>query len=96
MIRITKPTVRLLNAAVGKLDVDTGQVFTGFIGRLHIDDRLWHGELHYADVGDEPPADEVSIKSILSPDGAVPEDEAAIQTVSSPAEYADDSDREED
>jgi len=68
MVRITKPTLRQLNAAVGKLDVDTGKVFTGFIGRLHMDDHLWHGELHYTEVGDEPPEEEVSIQAILAPD----------------------------
>jgi hypothetical protein len=68
MIRITKDTLRELNAAVGKLDVDTGQVFTGFIGRLEMADGLYHGELHYADAGDEPPDETVSIQAIVSPD----------------------------
>ena len=68
MIRITKPTLRLLNAAVGKLDVDTGKVFAGFVGRLEMADRMYCGELHYTDVGDKPPEEEVSIQTILSPD----------------------------
>ena len=70
MVHITKPTLRLLNAAVGKLDVDKGQVFAGFVGRIHMADRLYHGELHYTDVGDKPPEEEVSIQAILSPDEA--------------------------
>jgi hypothetical protein len=80
MLRITKNTVRQLNAAVGKLDVDTGQVFAGFVGRLEMADRLYHGELCYTEVGDEPPEEEVSIQSILSP-----EDEVSIQPIISPA-----------
>jgi hypothetical protein len=66
MIRITKDTLRQLNAAVGKLDVDTDQVFVGFIGRLEMVDGLYHGELHYEAVGEEPPADTVSIQEILA------------------------------
>ncbi len=67
MVRITKAVLRQLNAAVGKLDSDSGKVFSGFIGRFHMSDRLFHGELHFADVGDEPPKEKVSIQTILSP-----------------------------
>lgn len=71
MIRITKDVLRQLNAAVGKLDTDSGKVFKGFIGRLHMSDRLYHGDVSYTDVGDDPPKDTVSIQSILSPDSSV-------------------------
>lgn len=70
MIQITKDTLRQLNAAVGKLDTDSGEVFSGFIGRFHMSDRLFHGELHFADVGEEPPKEKVSIQIILSPDSS--------------------------
>jgi len=67
MIRITKDVLRQLNAAVGKLDVDSGQVVDGFIGCLEMSDRLYHGEIHFSPPGDDPPEDTVSIQSILSP-----------------------------
>lgn len=68
MLGITKDVLRQLNAAVGKLDTDSGKVFRGFIGRFHMSDWLFHGELHFVDVGKDPPRDTVSIKSILSSD----------------------------
>ncbi len=83
MIRITKDVLRKLNAAIGKLDADCGKVFVGFIGRLHMSDRLYHGDLHYADVGDDPPRDTVSIKTILSTDSS-----AKHAKVSKPAKSA--------
>jgi hypothetical protein len=67
MIRITKDVLRQLNAAAGKLDTDTGQVVAGFVGRLEMVDGLYHGEIHYADAGDDPPTDTVSIQSIITP-----------------------------
>lgn len=67
MIQITKDTLRQLNAAVGKLDSDCGQVFAGFIGALNMADRLYHGELRHEEPGDDPPEATVSIKKILSP-----------------------------
>lgn len=65
--KITKDTLRQLNAAVGKLDTDSKQVFVGFVGALNMADRLYHGELRYAEPGDTPPAESVSVKAILSP-----------------------------
>jgi len=65
MIAITKKTLRQLNAATGKLDVDSEQVFVGFVGRLHMSDRLYYGELRFSPAGDDPPEDIVSIQSIL-------------------------------
>jgi hypothetical protein len=70
MIRVTKNVLKQLNAAVGKLDTDSGRVFLGFIGRLHMSDRLYHGDVRYADVGEDPPSDTVSIQAILSPDSS--------------------------
>ena len=67
MVCISKDVLRKLNAAVGNLDSDSGKVFVGFIGRFDMSDRLFHGELHFADVGDEPPNEKVSIETILSP-----------------------------
>lgn len=67
MICVTKDVLRKLNAAVGKLDSDSGKVFKGFIGRFHMSDRLFHGDMKYADVGEDPPSDTVSIQAILSP-----------------------------
>lgn len=78
MIQITKDVLRQLNpAAVGKLDTDTGKVFRGFVGGYHMTDRLFHGELRFADVGEEPPRDTVSIKSILSQDSSAKPAKAA-------------------
>ena len=78
MIRITKDVLRKLNpASVGKLDTDSGKVFLGFIGRYHMDDRLFHGELRFAEVGEDPPRDTVSIKSILSPESSAKPAKAA-------------------
>ena len=68
MLRITKDTLRRLNAAIGKLDKDSGRVVVGFIGSLDMSDRLYHGDIRYEEVGDEPPVDTVSIRSILSPE----------------------------
>lgn len=73
MIAITKDTLRQLNAAVGKLDTDSGQVFVGFVGRLEMADRLYHGELRFEPAGDDLPSESVSIQSILTP--AMPEAE---------------------
>ncbi|KKM98310.1 hypothetical protein LCGC14_1159240 [marine sediment metagenome] len=70
MVRITKDVLRQLNTAVGKLDSDSGRVFSCFIGRFHMSDLLFHGELHFADVGEDPPKDTVSIQAILSPDSS--------------------------
>ena len=67
MIAITKDVLRTLNAAVGKLDTDSGLVFAGFVGRFHMTDRLFHGELRFTDPGDDPPSDTTSVKSIHSP-----------------------------
>ncbi|NQT40315.1 MAG: hypothetical protein HQ581_22670 [Planctomycetes bacterium] len=65
MIRITKATLRQLNAATGKLDADSGDVFQGFTGRLEMSDGLYHGEVHYTAAGDNPPEDTISVQSIL-------------------------------
>ncbi len=70
MILITKDVLRKLNAAVGKLDSDSGKVFSGFVGRFHMSDRLFHGDLGFADVGEDAPSDTVSIKAILSLDSS--------------------------
>ena len=67
MISISKDTLRKLNAAIGKLDADTGRVFCGFIGRLNMSDGLYHGDMQYSDPGDDPPKQTVSIEAILSP-----------------------------
>ena len=67
MLTIDKETLRLLNAATGKLDTDTGFVFAGFVGALNAQDSLYHGELRYEDVGTDPPEATVSIESILAP-----------------------------
>ena len=67
MISITKNVLRTLNAAAGKLDTDSGKVFAGFVGRFHMTDRLFHGELRFTDPGDNPPSDNTSVKAIISP-----------------------------
>lgn len=67
MIRITKDTLRQLNAAIGKLDTDTKQVFDGFVGALYMSDGLYHGELRYSEPGDDPPKDTASIHAIVTP-----------------------------
>lgn len=67
MIAITKDTLRQLNAARGKLDTDSGQVFREFIGRMEMSDRLYHGELHFDPADPNPPDEKVSIQSILTP-----------------------------
>jgi hypothetical protein len=74
MILVTKDVIRKLNSAVGKLDTDSGKRFLGFVGRLEMSDRLYHGELRYAEVGDDPPRDTVSIQTILSPEPAAKPD----------------------
>lgn len=71
MIQITKDTLRQLNAAAGKRDSDSGNVFVGFVGRRHKEDGLYHGELRYEEPGDCPPKATVSIQTILSPTAAV-------------------------
>jgi len=70
MLRITKDTLRLLNAAAGKLDTDSNAVFFGFVGRLEMSDRLYHGELRFIPTGVELPPDTVSLQAILSPDSS--------------------------
>ena len=67
MLRITKDVLRTLNAAVGKLDTDSGEVFEGFVGRFHMTDRLFHGELRYTPAGSDPPKETCSIKAISAP-----------------------------
>ena len=67
MITITKDVLRKLNAAAGKLDTDSGLVFAGFVGRFHMTDRLFHGELRFTAPGDAPPSDTTSVKTIISP-----------------------------
>ena len=65
MIAITKQQLKVLNAERGKLDIDNGKVFQGFVGRLHTD-GLYHGKLQYGDAGDDQPVLSTSIKAILS------------------------------
>ena len=67
MIAITKDVLRTLNAAAGKLDTDSGEVFEGFVGRLEMSDRLYHGELRYTPAGSDPPKETCSIKAISAP-----------------------------
>jgi hypothetical protein len=62
---ITKSTLRQLNEAAGKLDSDTGMVVVGFVGRLEMADGLYHGQIHYTEVGDEPPKESVSVRAIV-------------------------------
>jgi len=69
VIQITKDTLRHLNAAVGSLDLDTNQIFVGFIGCLEMSDGLYHGSLRYAPAGEDAPKETVSIKSILGNTG---------------------------
>ena len=79
MIAITKDTLRQLNAAMGKRDSDSGKVFREFIGRLYMSDRLYHGELHYEEIGNDPPTETVSIQAILSSDSANVADDAEAE-----------------
>jgi hypothetical protein len=65
MLTITKDTLRQLNAVAGCLDDDTGDIFVGFVGRLDMADRLYHGVITLRPVGDELPTETVSIKAIL-------------------------------
>lgn len=67
MLRITKDVLRKLNEAAGKLDTDSGMVFTGFVGRFHMTDRLFHGDLQFTAPDDNPPSDTTSVKKIISP-----------------------------
>jgi hypothetical protein len=67
MISITKDVLRQLNAAVGKLDTDSGEIFAGFVGRRERNDGLYHGELRYSPPGDDPPKETCSIKAITAP-----------------------------
>lgn len=71
LIQITKDTLRQLNAAAGKLDVDSGQVFVGFVGRRHKEDGFYHGELRFEDPGESSPQETTSIQTILSPPTAM-------------------------
>jgi hypothetical protein len=71
MIAITKDMLKQLNAVVGSLDSDSGMIFAGFVGRLEMADRLYHGELRYEEPGDDLPEATVSIQSILSPTSSV-------------------------
>lgn len=45
-VAVTKSQLQELNEHRGQLDTDSGQVFVGFVGRLHTDDGLYHGELN--------------------------------------------------
>lgn len=65
-VAITKATLRELNAVRGHLDIDSGQVFEQFIGRLDPRDGLYHGELMYSTPGEIPPVEVVSITDILT------------------------------
>ncbi|MBC8869195.1 MAG: hypothetical protein H8E44_07245 [Planctomycetes bacterium] len=67
MLRITKDTLRQLGEAKGKLDLDSGQVFVGFVGRIDLADKMYVGEVHFSAPGEEPPADSISIGAILEP-----------------------------
>jgi hypothetical protein len=67
MIRITKDVLIKVQAERGKLDTDSGKVFEQFIGAFDMSDRLFHGELHFSDVGEEPPKEKVSLQAIISP-----------------------------
>ena len=73
MLCVTKDILRQLNAAVGKLDVDTGEVVKGFIGRLEMSDGLYHGVVWYETAGENPPQDTVSITSIIGQDSSLNE-----------------------
>ena len=79
MLKITKDTLRRLNAVVGCLDNDTDDVFVGFVGRLNMSDRLYHGDVTFQSVGDTLPADSVSIKSILTDNGGVSDGDSQNQ-----------------
>lgn len=68
MLRITKDTLRQLGEAKGKLDLDSGQVFQGFVGRIDLADKMYVGEIYFATPGEEPPTDSISISAILSPE----------------------------
>ncbi len=46
---------------------DSGMVFAGFVGRFHMTDRLFHGDLRFTDPGDDPPSNTTSVKAIISP-----------------------------
>ena len=65
-MRITKDTLKAIQAARGLLDTDSGQVVRGFVGRLDMSDRLYVGDVQFDDVdADDPPAFEVSISQIV-------------------------------
>ena len=64
-VTIGKPVLRELNQAVGKYDTDTGMVFRGFVGRLEMADRLYHGTLNFETASDERPESVVSINAIM-------------------------------
>jgi len=45
---ITKDQFRALSSHMGDLDLDSGKVFTQFVGALNTRDGLYHGELRFA------------------------------------------------
>ncbi len=66
MVAITKDTLRELNSVVGSLDDSTGKIFSGFIGRRHAEDGLYHGELTFSEQGDDEPEEYTDIQAIIT------------------------------
>jgi len=64
-VRITKDQLRAIQAARGALDTDSGRVVRRFVGRLDMADGLYVGQVEFDDVGDDPPAERVSIETIV-------------------------------
>ena len=61
---ISKAVLRELGKVKGSYDVDTGMVFTGFIGRVNLADMLYYGKLYF-ETATEEPAESVSITQII-------------------------------
>ena len=89
MLAITRDVLRTLNAATGKLDTDSGLVFAGFVGRFHMTDRLFHGELQFTNPGDDPPSDTTSVTAIISPSSAIPSIQAKPKKSAKPETITD-------
>lgn len=63
--KITKEQLKKLNAQMGRLDKDGGQVFVQFVGKLE-SDGLYHGELQFRPPTDTDKPASFSVAEILN------------------------------
>jgi len=69
-VKLTKQQLKQLAERRGQIDEDSGKVYSGFVGTLVLEDRLYHGEIGFDQPEDEREYVTFKISDIIKPNEA--------------------------